>query len=223
MIEPSVSVPIADAARLAATAAPEPELEPPGLRSSTYGLRVCRPRPLQPLDERVDRKFAHSLRFVLPRMTAPASRSRRAIGRVLFDAHADQRQRASRRLHLVGGVDVVFEQDRDAVQRSARTALGSFAIERLGNGERIGVGLDHAAQRWAAAIDRLDALQVRLDYLARAGLAARLARLQLGDADLFDVDCQSAPSVPVRSSQKDTRKGVHDYGGGSTRGRDVER
>ncbi len=34
-IEPSVSVPMATAQRLAATAAPEPELEPQGLRSST--------------------------------------------------------------------------------------------------------------------------------------------------------------------------------------------
>src|SRR5476649_118171 len=75
-IEPSVSVPTAAALRLAATAAPDPELEPDGLRSSAYGLCVCPPRPLQPLVECVDRKFAHSLRFVLPRMTAPASRRR---------------------------------------------------------------------------------------------------------------------------------------------------
>ena len=74
--EPSVSVPMPIAARLAATAAPVPELEPHGLRSSTYGFFACPPRPLQPLDECVERKFAHSLRFVLPRMTAPASRRR---------------------------------------------------------------------------------------------------------------------------------------------------
>src|ERR1044072_3883333 len=64
--DPSVSVPIAAAHRFAATAAPEPELDPHGLRSSAYGLRVCPPRPLQPLDDLFDRKFAHSLRFVLP-------------------------------------------------------------------------------------------------------------------------------------------------------------
>src|SRR4249919_1224017 len=75
-IEPSVSVPTAAAARLAAIAAPEPELEPDGLRSSAYGFLVCPPRPLQPLVEWVDLKFAHSLRLVLPRITAPASRSR---------------------------------------------------------------------------------------------------------------------------------------------------
>src|SRR6476659_1004403 len=73
--EPSVSVPIAAVQRFAATAAPEPELEPHGLRSREYGFFVCPPRPLQPLDDLVERKLAHSLKFVLPRMTAPASRS----------------------------------------------------------------------------------------------------------------------------------------------------
>src|SRR5690349_4792682 len=76
--EPSVSVPMAIAQQLAAVAAPEPELEPDGVRSSTYGFRVCPPRPLHPLDECVDRKFAHSLRFVLPMITAPAARNRSA-------------------------------------------------------------------------------------------------------------------------------------------------
>src|SRR5206468_9663344 len=69
-IDPSVSVPTAAAARLAAMAAPEPELDPDGLRSSAYGCLVWPPRPLQPLLECVDRKLAHSLRFVLPRITA---------------------------------------------------------------------------------------------------------------------------------------------------------
>src|SRR5438105_12122406 len=72
MIEPSVSVPSAAAQRLAETATPDPELEPPGLRSRTYGLRVWRPRPLQPLDERVERKLAHSLRLAFANSTAPA-------------------------------------------------------------------------------------------------------------------------------------------------------
>src|SRR6185436_6066459 len=74
--EPSVSVPTPIAARLAEMATPVPVLEPQPLRSSTYGLRVSPPRPLQPLVECVERKFAHSLRFVLPRITAPASRRR---------------------------------------------------------------------------------------------------------------------------------------------------
>src|SRR3954468_13415871 len=74
-IEPSVSVPTAAAHKFAETAAADPELEPDGFRSSAYGLQVCPPRPLHPLVERSPRKFAHSLRFVLPRMTAPAALS----------------------------------------------------------------------------------------------------------------------------------------------------
>src|SRR5512144_462521 len=66
-IDPSVSVPTAAAARFAATATPDPELDPDGLRSSAYGFFVCPPRPLQPLLECVDLKFAHSLRLVFPR------------------------------------------------------------------------------------------------------------------------------------------------------------
>src|SRR5207247_3326509 len=75
-IEPSVSLPIATSHNEAATAAPEPELDPDGLRSRAYGFFVWPPRPLHPLDECVDRKFAHSLRFVFPSTIAPASRSR---------------------------------------------------------------------------------------------------------------------------------------------------
>src|SRR5262245_39294568 len=78
-IEPSVSVPIAAAARFAPTAGPEPELDPAGLRSSAYGFLVWPPRPLQPLDECVERKFAHSLKLVLPRITTPASRRRETM------------------------------------------------------------------------------------------------------------------------------------------------
>ena len=77
-MEPSVSVPTATAHRLAATAAPEPALDPLGLRSSTYGFLVWPPRPLQPLLECVERKLAHSLKLVLPRITAPAARKRSA-------------------------------------------------------------------------------------------------------------------------------------------------
>src|SRR5437879_4636392 len=73
-IEPSVSVPRDAAHRLAATAAPEPELEPQGVRSSAYGFRFCPPRALQPLEECVERKLAHSLRLSLPRRSAPALR-----------------------------------------------------------------------------------------------------------------------------------------------------
>src|SRR5207302_8403468 len=50
-ILPSVSLPSETVTKLADTAAPEPELEPQGLRSSAYGLLHCPPRPDQPLGD----------------------------------------------------------------------------------------------------------------------------------------------------------------------------
>jgi hypothetical protein len=73
--EPSVSVPMAIAQRLADTATADPELDPQGFRLRTYGFLHCPPRALHPLDECVERKFAHSLRFAFPKRMAPASRS----------------------------------------------------------------------------------------------------------------------------------------------------
>src|SRR5581483_331202 len=74
-IDPSVSVPTPTVHKFAETPAPVPELDPQGLRSSAYGFFVWPPRPLHPLLEWLERIFAHSLRFVLPRITAPAARN----------------------------------------------------------------------------------------------------------------------------------------------------
>src|SRR6266853_4845882 len=71
---PSVSEPNDTVAKLAEAAAPEPELEPQALRSMPYGLCACPPRPDHPLIDSNDRKFAHSERVVLPRITAPPAR-----------------------------------------------------------------------------------------------------------------------------------------------------
>src|SRR5687768_15009402 len=65
-IDPSVSVPIANAARFAETATAEPELEPLGLRSSAYGLRVKPPVALHPLMDHMERMLAHSLKLAFP-------------------------------------------------------------------------------------------------------------------------------------------------------------
>src|SRR5438270_13439947 len=58
---PSVSVPIETAVKFDEAAAADPELDPQGLRSIAYGLWHWPPRPDQPLDEKKERKFAHSL------------------------------------------------------------------------------------------------------------------------------------------------------------------
>src|SRR6185312_9387433 len=69
-IDPHVSDPHATAAKLAATAAPLPPLEPPGARSGLYGLHVC-----PPIELMVVMPLASSCMLDFPRMTAPASRS----------------------------------------------------------------------------------------------------------------------------------------------------
>ena len=74
-IEPSVSVPIANVTMPAPTAAPEPELEPPTLCAKFQGFRVSPPTADHPLIDLVERRFAHSDKFVEPTMSAPASRS----------------------------------------------------------------------------------------------------------------------------------------------------
>src|SRR5215831_9048618 len=71
-IEPPVSVPVAPAQRKAATAAPEPPLDPPGERSSAHGFRVG---PYQGL--LVVEPAANSCVLHLPIAIAPASFSRR--------------------------------------------------------------------------------------------------------------------------------------------------
>src|SRR5487761_1738120 len=70
-IEPPVSVPVANGASNAATAAAEPPEDPPGTGSRSHGLR------LGPNAEfSVDDPMANSSMLVLPRMIAPARRSR---------------------------------------------------------------------------------------------------------------------------------------------------
>ena len=51
IIDPHVSVPIAMAHKFAETATAEPELDPHGFRSNTYGFLVCPFIALQPLEE----------------------------------------------------------------------------------------------------------------------------------------------------------------------------
>ena len=70
-IEPPVSVPRASGASQAATAAAEPPLEPPGMRSRSHGLRVTWKALFS-----VDEPMANSSMFVLPSSTASAWRSR---------------------------------------------------------------------------------------------------------------------------------------------------
>ncbi len=70
-IEPPVSVPIPRGTWQAATAAADPPLDPPGTRPRSHGFAVGPNAECS-----VDEPIANSSMLVLPRITAPASRSR---------------------------------------------------------------------------------------------------------------------------------------------------
>src|SRR5882762_5958489 len=70
-IDPPVSEPSATGAHRAATAAADPPLDPPGIRSRAQGLRTG-PKAEFSFDDPI----ANSSQLVLPTMTAPAASSR---------------------------------------------------------------------------------------------------------------------------------------------------
>ena len=73
-IEPPVSVPMPSGASNAVTAADEPPEDPPGTRLRSHGL-CDGPNA----EFSVEEPIANSSMFVLPRITTPASRSRRVM------------------------------------------------------------------------------------------------------------------------------------------------
>ncbi len=180
MMLPSVSVPTPAAARLAAIALAVPELEPQALRSSAYGLLVSPPRALQPEVEWTERKLAHSLRLVLPRITAPAARRRCDHEGVALGSVLRQRQRAGG-IHHRRGVDVVLEQHRDAVQGAAHVAGLALGIARVGFLKCIGIELDHGVECRAGIVDCRDAVEIGLGERVAVQFAARHACTQIRD------------------------------------------
>ena len=69
-IDTTVSSPIAQVTRLAATDVPDPALDIPGARSVSYGLQKVPPKELRAPS------VAYSAMLALARMIAPASRRR---------------------------------------------------------------------------------------------------------------------------------------------------
>src|SRR4029077_15092720 len=69
-----------------------------------------------------------------------------------------QRQRAGGRVLLVGGGDVVLDQDRDPLERPPPSGL--FRVEGGGDGERVPVHLTHRIEARTGAVIGLDARQI---------------------------------------------------------------
>lgn len=69
------------------------------------------------------------------------------------DCGFGHRDCSSRRHHAVGGVDVVFEDNRDAVQRATGTLGLALSVEGVGDAEHIGVEFDQGIDRRATLVD----------------------------------------------------------------------
>ena len=187
-------------------AAPVPELDPHGLRSSTYGFFTWPPRPLQPLVECVERKFAHSLRLVLPRITRrPRAAARR---------RTRPRRRATLRAPAIPPSSIM----RSAVSMLSLMRTGmpcsgpraplrlALGIERVGDRERVGIDLDDRPQRRPAAIDLLDPLQVQLGDLPRTCSARTSSSPAAGRSSLLRVETPRCCGPWAQAAQAATRR-----------------
>jgi hypothetical protein len=71
-----------------------------------------------------------------------------------------QRARSGGGHHAIPGRDVVFEQNRDAVQRAAHAPAAPVGVSLVRDRERVGVELEDRIERRTIAIERLDAREI---------------------------------------------------------------
>src|SRR4030095_8961706 len=109
-------------------------------------------------------------------------RDRRILARWL----AHQCQRARSGLLAIAGVDVVFQQNRNAVQRTALPLMPTLFVELPRDAARVGIELDDRIQV-ESPVDQLNPAQIDVEQLLRAQLPARHQRLHLPDARERDV------------------------------------
>ena len=182
VIDPSVSDPTAAAQRLAAAAIAGPELDPG--RGVVEHVRVMRNtaarRPAVEIDV-VEREEPAEVCPLAQVGLAENHRAGRAQlchqRRIGGHAAADERQRTGRRLHLIVGRDVVFEENRDAVQWTTQAAAALRVEPRRG---RFGIRVrfnDGVQQR----IQIRDALEITARELLTCERTGDHHRLKLRD------------------------------------------
>ena len=103
--------------------------------------------------------------------------------------------------HLISGINVCFQDHRDAVHGTTRTADPPFLIESFRDLHRFRVYLNNRVQLRSAAINRLDPLQVVPGKLCGAELTLTHQSLQCGDIVLF-VLALTRNRCPGRQQQK---------------------
>jgi hypothetical protein len=102
-------------------------------------------------------------------MTAPAARSCRATNASF------------------GGIDVVLDEHRDAVQRPARGARLPLGVQAVGDGEGVGIHLEDVVERRPLPVERLDAGEVLLHERSDGLLPGIEALAKVGNGQLLEV------------------------------------
>ena len=82
--------------------------------------------------------------------------------RIFRWTRSQQCQRTRSRLHLVSGINVVFDQDRNAMQRAASLFFLPLSIETLGDRVSLRIDFEYAVDRWTSAINFLNPSKVFL-------------------------------------------------------------
>jgi hypothetical protein len=87
---------------------------------------------------------------------------------------------------VIGRADVVFDQHGNAVQRSARAVASALLVERIGDGQRIGIEFDDGVDRRALFIDFRDALEIFLRDRMRREFSGVHSILKRSHADFVE-------------------------------------
>ena len=99
--------------------------------------------------------------------------------------------------------DVVFDQDRDALERARPGGL--IAIESGGDCERVRVHFAHRVEAHAGAIVGLDSSEVGAHQLGGSGLAGGQLLVQVANRRILDAH-HSLPSCPCLHVQHEKRE-----------------
>jgi hypothetical protein len=107
---------------------------------------------------------------------------------VAWGRRAGEGERPGGGQHAIAGCDVVFDEDGDAVQRTARAPGFPLGIQTVGVLQRVRIDLDHAPDRGSLPIDRLDSREVLLDERAGRVPSGLHSLLEIRNRCLFDIE-----------------------------------
>ena len=74
------------------------------------------------------------------------------------------------------------------MQGTAHFARLPLLVERIGERERVGIGLEHVAQRWTIQVQSCDAIQIQLRDGSRRHPPRRHPRLKFGERCLLELE-----------------------------------